>query len=89
RYWNNHTLQILRPSISRTTCQIKGLQIVQGGLITAKIVDDSAIMAMVVDKATVNEGKSNNPTHMKLTAIYPDVGDSYTCIPEIESIKIK
>ncbi|WP_217640200.1 hypothetical protein, partial [Paracidovorax valerianellae] len=31
-YWNNHTLQILRPSISRTTCQIKGLQIVQGGL---------------------------------------------------------
>ena len=28
RYWQNHTLQILRPSISRTTCQIKGLQIV-------------------------------------------------------------
>ncbi|MDA8447738.1 hypothetical protein, partial [Paracidovorax valerianellae] len=34
-YWNNHTLQILRPSISRTTCQIKGLQIVQGGLPTS------------------------------------------------------
>lgn len=32
RYWQNHTLQVLRPSISKTTRQINGLRVVQGGL---------------------------------------------------------
>ncbi len=35
RDWQNHTLQILRPSTSKTTSQINGLQVVQGGLVTA------------------------------------------------------
>jgi len=34
RCWQNHTLQIPHPSIQRTTNQINGLRIVQGGLIT-------------------------------------------------------
>lgn len=32
RYWNNHTLQILRPSNRRTASQINSLGIVQDGL---------------------------------------------------------
>ncbi|MDA8447538.1 hypothetical protein M4Q70_20945, partial [Acidovorax valerianellae] len=32
RYWQNHTLQIRRPSISKTAHQINDLRVVQGGL---------------------------------------------------------
>lgn len=35
RYWQKHTLQILRPSIRRTARQINGLRVVQGGLFIA------------------------------------------------------
>ncbi|GKS77337.1 uncharacterized protein YbfC [Acidovorax sp. SUPP950] len=58
-------------------------------IIRAKIVDDDAVMMMVVDKLATDEGKSGNPTHMKLTAIFPDLKYSYTCTPKIELIKMK
>jgi len=53
RGWQNHTLQILRPSISKTTCQINGLRVVQGGLcITPRSIAqhiDFAELAALVD----------------------------------------
>lgn len=58
-------------------------------IIRAKIVDDNAVMVMAADKLTADEGKSGNPTHMKLTAIFPDLQYSYTCTPKIELIKMK
>ena len=54
--------------------------------ISAKMADDDLIMIWTISPNAVNMAKSNKPTHMKLQAILPEKGESYTCFPRINIV---
>lgn len=54
--------------------------------ISAKMVDDELIMIWTINPNAVNMARSNKPTHMKLQAILPEKGESYTCFPRIDLV---
>lgn len=56
-------------------------------IVMAKVLDDESILVGTVDPEAVAIAKTGNPTHMKLTAVLPEEGESYTCYPTIDIVK--
>lgn len=61
-------------------------QVMYSSNISAKMADDDLIMIWTISPNAVNMAKSNKPTHMKLQAILPEKGESYTCFPRINIV---
>lgn len=61
-------------------------QVKYNSYIFGKVVDDDLLMVGTLNEEAVRLAKTKNPTHMKLQAILPEKGESYTCFPRIDIV---
>ncbi|MDC2862979.1 MULTISPECIES: hypothetical protein [unclassified Delftia] len=56
-------------------------------IVRADVIDNKSIGLVIADLEALELAKIGNPSHMRLTAILPEKEESYTCYPEIETLK--